>query len=545
MNTNLGIRQQIFFLSLLFLTFIAIVTYFFVRIFLIFISKISFPEVMLTVLLLAAEGFILVHSFGYFLNVFRVIKHSSSFTPFIKEPTLISYPPVAIAVASYKEPLDVLKNTLICFRNLTYPNKYLYLLDDTRYDLNWGTSEDKEKYRKSIEELCQTLNVNLFRAKWHGAKAGMLNDFVYFLGGGAREDFEYFSFSKLKNDEVPKYLIVFDADMNPLPDFVEYLVDKMEQDPKIAFVQTPQYYTNFEFNRVARASGLQQAIFYEFICEGKSLQEAMFCCGTNVIYRREALDSVEGFDETSVTEDFATSLKLHKKGWKSSYLNRISAFGMGPEDLGAFFKQQFRWARGTIGVFRDLPKEFILNYHKYTLNQWWEYFLSSTHYFIGLVFLTMVSMPIIYLFFNIPSYLADPMIYASAFLPYIFLTMLMFIWSLKKRNYKTSNILSVFIFNAVSFPVFIKASISALFGMKSTFGVTPKSGSNMLSLWSLLPQIITGLLCAAAIMWGVLRLYYEREPFYGLLINVVWTFYNFLLISSFLYFNHSEEHLKI
>lgn len=505
----------------------------------------SFLEGILTVGLLGAEGFILIHSLGYFFNVFRVINQAGNFTPIIEEPKLGSYPPVAIVVASYKEPLTILKDTLVCFYNLSYPNKHLYFLDDTRYDLPWDTPENKLKYCRSIEELCQSLDVNLFRAKWHGAKAGMLNDFLQFLSKKKREGFEFYPYAKITSHEVEKYLIVFDADMNPLPDFVEYLVDIMEKRPKVAFTQTPQYYTNFEFNRVARAAGLQQAIFYEFICEGKSQQGAMFCCGTNVIYRRQALEEVGGFDEDSVTEDFSTSLKFHKGGWESMYLNKVSAFGMGPEDLGAFFKQQFRWARGTIGVFKKLPKEFFLYFRKYSINQWWEYFLSSTHYFIGVVFFIMVLFPIIYLFFNVPSYLADPVIYACAFLPYISLSILMFIWTLKKKHYKISSILSVFIFNAVSFPVFIKAAISALLGIKAGFEVTPKSGSAILSLRSLMPQISLGLLCVLAIVWGIQRLYYEREPFYGLFLNVFWTVYNFFSLSSILYFNHSEEsHLE-
>lgn len=529
------------FLSLFALTIIAILFYLFVRIFLVAISEQQWIERILTLCLLLAESFILIHSIGYFLNLFRVINRASSFKSEIAKPQLNSYPSVAIVVAAYQEPLDILRDTLVCFYNLSYPNKNLYFLDDTRYDLPWDTLENKLKYRQSIEELCQFLEVNLFRANWHGAKAGIINDFLQFRLGKIKEDFEFTPYSKAVAPETEKYLIVFDADMNPFPDFVEYLVDIMEKRPKVAFTQTPQYYTNFEFNRVARTSGLQQAIFYEYICEGKDTQGAMFCCGTNVIFRRTALEEVGGFDEHSVTEDFATSFKFHKNGWESAYLNKVSAFGMGPEDLGAFFKQQYRWARGTIGILRMFPRELFFHLRKYTINQWWEYFLASSHYLIGFVFFLLVVFPVIYLFFNIPSYMADPVIYACAFLPYIMLTILTFIWTLKKRRYLAKDILSVLLINAVTFPVFMKAAFSALFGLNTKFSVTPKQGSTILSLHSLIPQILTGLLCVSAITWGIQRLYYEREPFYGLFLNVLWTFYNFLMISSFLYFNHSEE----
>lgn len=534
----MGRIKKSLFLALFILLFTSIFCYLAVRIYYQAHANYYWYEAIWSSLFLFAESFIIIHSFGYFLNILRVYQRSG----FQSEPIpqeLKTFPPVAIVVASYKEPLEIIRDTLTCFYNLSYPVKELYLLDDTRYDISWDTPEKMQGYRSAIEELCCNLEIHLFRAKWHGAKAGMLNDFLQFLSGNMIEGFE-FTQNGPKTEDSPKYLIIFDADMNPFPDFAEPLVARMESNPKLAFIQTPQYYSNFEFNRVARVSGLQQAIFYEYICEGKSLQDAMFCCGTNVIFRKEALMDVGGFDERSVTEDFATSLKLHKKGWKSLYLNQVMAFGMGPEDLGAFFKQQFRWANGTLGVLRTLPKEMFLNFNKFTINQWWEYFLSSTHYLIGIAFFVMVSFPITYIFFNIPSYLADPLVYFSAFLPYITLTTLMFILALKKRRYKPKDIISVLLINAVSFPVFVKAALSTLIGLKGKFVITPKTGSSQLPLYGLIWQVFFGLLCMSAVVFGLLRLYYEREPFWGLILNVFWTFYNFLMISSFLYFNHPE-----
>lgn len=525
------------------LTLISIFFYSVMRIYFFIKSEFTWFETITAILLLYAEAHILLHSFGYFMNIFHVISHSSAFKVPLPTLTLPHYPPVAIAVASYNEPLYILKDTLTCFYNLSYPNKYLYLLDDTRYELAWDTPENKLKYRISIEELCAELNINLFRANWHGAKAGMINDFTEFLNGHMHEDFEYYPLGKYQLNEAPKYLVMFDADMNPLPDFVEYLVEIMEKNSKLAFVQTPQYYSNFQFNRVARTAGLQQAIFYEYICEGKSLKGAMFCCGTNVIIRLKALTEIGGFDEKSLTEDFATSLKFHQQGWESAYLNKVSSFGIGPGDLGAFFKQQFRWAQGTLSVFKVLLKQFLFNIRQFTVSQWWEYFLASTHYFIGVAYFIMVYTPIVYLFLDIPSFLADPIIYLMVFLPYIILTLVLFAWTLKKRKYKIKDVFKVLFINAVTFPVFVRASIYALLGIKSSFVVTPKNNFSILNFFELKAQIFSALACFAATTWGALRLYYEGEPYWGLFINIFWTSYNFFLISSFLYFNHPEEEI--
>jgi cellulose synthase (UDP-forming) len=257
--------------------------------------------------LLASEAFILVHGVGYFLNILHALRSPQRPEEPGHLPELDAYPPIAVIVSSYREPLEVVEANLICFHNLTYPNKNIYFLDDTRYDLPAMQTEEMRAYRREIDRLCRQVGVNLFRRKWHGAKAGMINDFLDFRAGRPRPDFEFSHFQQGPIPEPEDYVIVFDADMNPLPDFAEELVKRLEENPKLAFIQTPQYYTNFETNRVARAAGLQQAIFYEYICEGKGSQDAMFCCGTNVIFRRAALEDVGGFDETSVTEDFATS----------------------------------------------------------------------------------------------------------------------------------------------------------------------------------------------------------------------------------------------
>jgi cellulose synthase (UDP-forming) len=538
---NINLRSNKSFLGIIFfITLFAMLAYLIVRITLFIISGYNWYEGLISFALILAELFILLHAFGYFLNIYFVRRNAfKSREPF--QPSLTYYPPIAIVVASYKEPIDVLRDTLICFYNITYPNKQLYFLDDTRYDLPWDTPENKQKYRHDIEKLCESLEVNLFRANWHGAKAGMINDFLQFLAGNIRPDFDFHQYQKNIKNEKEKYIIIFDADMNAFPDFAEELVTMMEENPKLAFVQTPQYYTNFEKNRVARAAGVQQAIFYEYICEGKSLKNAMFCCGTNVLFRIEALMDVGGMDEESVTEDFATSLKLHRNGWHSIYVNKVLAFGMGPEDLGAFFKQQFRWAIGTIGILRKLIYEFVKHPRQYSLAQWWEYFLSGTHYLIGWAFFIMIISPIIYILFNIPSFFAMPSLYFLTYMPYIAISSFMFFWTILERQYPFSNLLSALLINIVSFPVFMKASFYGLIGKKVSFGITPKGGANILSFRSLIPQILAACLCAFGATWGILRLYYEREPFYAFIANIFWIIFNFITISYFLYLNHSEE----
>jgi len=532
-------------LGLIVLTLMIIVLYLMVRTFTFIIADYAWHEKFFGLLLLLAQAFILTHGFGYFLNLFRVInsEEKTGSENLLARASLIDYPPVAIIVSSYREPLHVVEDTLISFYNLTYPNKKIYFLDDTRYDLpDWKPGE-AEKYRLEIDDLCQRIGVNLFRRRWRGAKAGMINDFTEFLDGNPPEGFEFVSYVQGETirpgDE--KYIIVFDADQNPLPDFVEVLVSRMETNPSVAFIQTPQYYTNFEHNRVSRGSGLQQAVFYEYICEGKSQQDAMFCCGTNVIFRREALRDVGGFDESSVTEDFATSLRFHLRGWKSAYLNKVSAFGDGPEDLGGYFKQQFRWALGTVGLFRTILSRLWKNPRALSVYKWWEYMLSGTHYFLGWVLFVLIISPILFILFNIPSYFARPELYFMFYVPYILMTFTLFLWSLRQRHYKISEIVSGVLLQAICFPVYMKASLLAVLGYRGTFKTTPKGQSLSLPLYALWPQVGLAVLCFVAIIWAGLRIYYERELILALSVTGFWCLYHFLILSATVYFNHPLE----
>lgn len=524
--------------ALIFAVFIMAFLFIGIRIVFFLLSDAAWQLKALASLLLLTECFGAVHSFGYLMNIIRIIRGKNK-RP--KAPKLTEYPPIAILIPSYKEPLAILKDTLICCYNLTYPNLQIYLLDDSRYDRPWDKPEVVDAYKTSTEELCKYVGASLFRRKWRGAKAGIINDFLKFLDGQTLEDLEYFPICD--NFEKPKYIIVFDADMNPFPDFAEPLIEMMEFDPKLSFIQTPQYYSNFEFNKVARAAGFQQIIFFEYICEAKGIGNTMFCCGTNVMIRRKALMSVGGFDESSVTEDIATSFKMHMLGWHSHYFNKISAFGMGPEDLGSYFKQQFRWALGTL----SLGKSFLLNIFSYMKNApskglIWEYFLSYTHYFVGWTYFIMLIFPLIFLFFNLPTYFMNTYVYLAVFFPYLALSIYVVIWTLLLRKHSLKGILTgMFLMLPVTFPVYMKAAVYALFNVKSSFVVTPKGQEEALPIRDLWPQLLAITLSACAIVWGFERLYFEREPVFGLIGNIIWCCYNISMLSFVFYFNNPDS----
>lgn len=486
---------------------IAIIIYATVRIILTLVmaSEYVWSEILFSTLLLIGELFILIHALGYAMALYRS-GHIKDLSEMKRGALPFPLPAVAILVAARHEPRKVLEDTFRSITNLHYPEKNVYFLDDS----------SDESYKKEAEEIAEKFGLKLFRRKErHGAKAGIVNDCL----------------KTLKE----KYVAVFDADQNPKQGFLMDLVPIMESDDKLAFIQTPQFYSNISDSHVAKAATYQQAVFYEYICESKGSADSMFCCGTNVIFRTQALLSVGGFDEEVVTEDFATSVKLHMSGWKSLYYNHVGTFGMGPELLSAYFKQQDRWAKGTVGVFRKVIANFFRHPFRLKLRQWWEYFLSSTYYFVGIAFTFLMICPIAYVFFNIPSFFIHTDIYVTVFLPYFSLSLGVFILTLRARHYKARNLFLAQMLIYISFPVLITASIMGLLGIQGTFGITAKGKGRRMSYLSLWPQIAFMLLNFVALVWGINRFYYERD--FSVLINCFWISYHWIIMLSVFYFN--------
>jgi len=489
---------------LVILNYLAARTYFF------FAADYQGTDRLVVFLLFGAEVFVIIHALGYAMNIFaslRGFSDSTAAAPQVFERE--TAPPVAILVAARHEPKEVLYHTFSSLCHLNYPNKTVYFLDDS----------SDEKYKQEAEELAQTLGLVLFRrAERHGAKAGIINDCLKQLS--------------------QKYVSIFDADQCPLPDFLNALVAELEKKSNLAFVQTPQYYSNTGESRVARGAGFQQSIFYEFICEGKSSSRAMFCCGTNIVFRREALVSAGGFDESTVTEDFATSVNLHTQGWESLYYNHVYVFGLGPEDLAGYFKQQFRWAAGTITILKRLILRFIRKPQALSPMQWWEYFLSGSYYFTGLVFLIMMLCPILYLLFNTPSFFANPRMYMIFFLPYAIFSGAFFYLALGAKHYRFRDLLHGQLLNYITFPVYLSGAISALLGIKISFGITQKTKGSSVSYWHLWPQLGMIYLNLIAFSWGLHRSMVERSI--PVFVNTFWPLFHFIILSSIFYFNEED-----
>lgn len=378
-------------------------------------------------------------------------------------------PDVAVFITVCGEPVDIVEETLRAVLAMDYPNFSVYILND-------GFVAKRDNWQEA-EELAKKYNVTcITRQQPGGAKAGNINNAV-------------------KQTDEP-FIAVFDADHVPKPEFLREMVGYFS-DRKVAFVQSPQYYKNHENNLVTGGSWDQQVLFFGAIMMGKDSTNTAFMCGTNMVIRRTSLIEAGGMSEQSIAEDFLTSLLVHQKGGKSIYVNKVLAEGLAPEDFLSYYKQQFRWARGSLEViFRYNP----LFRRGLTFSQRLEYLSSASFYLSGLVVFMNALLPLIYFFFKLEPLSISTMTLALIFLPYIFIVL--YTIQLTSNFTFTFRALS---FSLSSFPIHLKAIGQIITFRKSGFSVTSKKKLSGSYGRLVMPHLTYIALIAIGLVVGVYR----------------------------------------
>lgn len=231
-------------------------------------------------------------------------------------------PTVDIFIPTYNEPTFILRRTIIGCQALDYPNKKIYLLDDTR--------------RREMAELAQELQCEyITRTDNLYAKAGNLNNALTKTEG--------------------ELIVIFDADFIPTTNFLTRTVGFFT-DSNIALVQTPQSFYNAD--PIARNLGLEniltseEEVFYRQIQPIRDGADSVVCAGTSFVVRRSALLETGGFVTESLSEDYFTGIRLSAKGYRLIYLDEKLSAGLAAENIAAHTTQRLRWARGTLqGLF--------------------------------------------------------------------------------------------------------------------------------------------------------------------------------------------------
>lgn len=337
---------------------------------------------------------------------------------------------VDVFITVYGEALDTIERTARAAVAL-HGQHETWILDD-------GRSDD-------VRDLAAAVGARYVRRlSNNGAKAGNVNHALSVTSG------EYFA--------------IFDADFVPAPDFlletVPFFVDE-----KVAFVQTPQAYGNHN-TLIARGAAFMQSLFYRFVQPGRNSFNAAFCVGTNVIFRRTAIDNVGGMYTDSQSEDVWTSLMLHERGWTSIYIPIVLAVGDAPETIEDYTRQQMRWATGGFEIL--LTRNPLNPRRRLTPDQRIQYMVTATHYLIGIAPLLLLLVPPLSIYFDLRP--VNLSVTGTEWLLFYFgfygLQILLAFATMGSFRWET------LMLAAVSFPIYLRALTNVMLGRRQRWHVT-------------------------------------------------------------------------
>ena len=392
--------------------------------------------------LVMAELFNLVQALGFWWTLLHD-------RPAASVPPPPHYARVDVFIPRYNESVDVVEPVVASAVRLRGADVTVYLLDDGDDPAMAALAE-----RHGARYLTRQGN--------QGAKAGNINA----------------ALARTTGD----YVLVLDCDHVPHPELLRRTMGHFRE-RVTAFVQTPQYYANADRNPVAAAAWAQQALFFGCIGRGKAALRGMFCCGTNVVFRRAALDDVGGFPEESVTEDFELSLRLAERGWRAAYVAEVLVHGLGPADMASYVSQQLRWARGCLSAAGRVARAFL------PLSIKAQYLLSSLYFLTGWTVLVYVTMPVTRILTG-----EQPLAAATAdsflihFAPYFLVAV-----ATVALGGGGSYTYSAYALAAATFWIHIIATLQVVTRYRGRFVVTPKSGAGLWQPGAVWPGLLAAL----------------------------------------------------
>jgi cellulose synthase/poly-beta-1,6-N-acetylglucosamine synthase-like glycosyltransferase len=143
---------------------------------------------------------------------------------------------------------------------------------------------------------------------------------------------------------------VFDADSVPEPDTLLKAVEHF-RDPSVAAVQGRACSINADVNMLTKFISYEEAVRYGAYIGGKAVLNLFVpLTGSCYFIRRSVLLDVNGWDDTSLSEDVELALKLTKEGYHIKYAPEMRYWQENPVSLVQLIKQRIRWFRGEMEI---------------------------------------------------------------------------------------------------------------------------------------------------------------------------------------------------
>jgi len=365
-------------------------------------------------------------------------------------------PVIVVVIPTYNEPVAILEKTVLTLKALAYPGDLLHII----------ISDDA--HSQQVRELAAHHDILYNPGARRDAKAGNLNSALRYI----RE-----------NIPTAEFILTQDADELIDPTFLNKTLGYFN-DPMVAFVQTPK-------EAIAPKGdpfGVRDRIFYDSLQPGRAGSGASFSCGSGVIWRISAVESIGGFVTWNLVEDLTTSYYLHAAGYRSEYHNEILSIGLAPDDIPNLLKQRGIWAADTLRLF--LFKNPLRQYGL-TLRQRLQYLELGIFYITSALFIpSLMLVPLISLATGV-----FPAIEGSALFPWMVVSMVYYATLSRSR---LIDLLRMWQYWIGHWPTYTKGFIIALRSRhhKPVYRVTRKtrlSGFYAHLLWPQFLYILSGI----------------------------------------------------
>lgn len=422
------------------------------------------------------------------------------------------WPTVDVFIPTYTEDTEIVRVTALAATQIDYPADKLriYILDDggtlaKRNDPVAGEAAWKRRHR--LMEVARSLKVEyLTRETNSHAKAGNLNHGLHHSSG--------------------ELVLFLDCDHVPTADILRETVGHFLKDEGVFLVQTPHFFVNAApaERSLGRGAPLpdESEMFYRVIHPGLDTWNASYFCGSAAIMRRRMLEEIGGMRGESITEDAETAFELHRRGYRSVYVNKPMVCGLAPEAYADYVVQHTRWAQGMVQIFLLQNPLFCRGL---TLAQRLCYLNVCLFWFFGVIRVIYFVAPAGFLVFGLSIYHASaPQVLAYA-LPFVVSTFIVadFLFGRTRMLFFSE------IYESVQSVFLAPAVLSTLrHPRKPAFKVTPKGIGMQREQLNTLSFFFFAILClnVAAIFSGLTRIWMQPEFRETIYVTLAWSFYN-------------------
>jgi cellulose synthase (UDP-forming) len=420
-------------------------------------------------------------------------------------------PMVAVIIPTAGEPIAMLRRTLLSVLDQVWPDDKLCVLvgDDSLRVEVWALVDRLQWEYPTVRFLPYHPPPRGSADRRGDAKAGNLNEALKVLDA---------------HHIAAEFIETRDADdMVGDPMFLRRTVAQLLADGRVAYAQT------IKEALVAPGDpfGNNDPMFYRGSMFARHASNAVFPCGSGVVWRRRALEDIGDFPAWNLVEDLQSGIEALRRGWRGAYVPIIGAVGQtAPEDIPNVYKQRGTWAIDTVrllvyGSMRGL-----------TLRQRLQFLELGVFYFLSVANLICFVTPAVGLLLGTYPVVGTNAEYAAHFWP-VTVAIEFFLITLNGRARWESLFRTRQMWAGLA-PIFVVAIFKALVNgpnRKPVYKVTRKSHEYAWYWRATLPQALILVLLVAAIVKSVLTNSILQSLDLG---SAYWATLGIILIGSFL-----------